>query len=149
MPLIHLFLNNFYDEFLISRTFIFYNTTYRLGAAVILHHIALRIFTKFKAKHSILIKLQVVGLHLDKKRLRWRYALVKFVKCLGTAFFIEHLQNQPLDVFYKKAVLKNFAIFTVKQLCWSHFNKVARVKFCNFNEKRLQHRCFSVNIAKF
>ena len=91
MPLTHLFLNNFYDEFLISRTFIFYNTTYRPGAAVILHNIALRIFTKFKAKHSISIKLQVVGLHLDKKRLLWRYVLVKYVKCFRTAFFIEHL----------------------------------------------------------
>ena len=35
MPLIHLFLNNFYDEFLISRTFISLNTTYRPGAALV------------------------------------------------------------------------------------------------------------------
>ena len=50
MPLIHLFLNNFYDEFLISRTFISLNTTYRPGAALVLHNIALRNFTKFRAK---------------------------------------------------------------------------------------------------
>ena len=45
----------------------------------------------------------------------------------------------------KKAVLKNFAILTRKHLCWNlFFNKVA----ANFIKKRLQHRCFSVNIAK-
>ena len=30
-------------------------------------------------------------------------------------------QKQPPKVFYKKAVLKNFAIFTGKHLCWSLF----------------------------
>ena len=30
-------------------------------------------------------------------------------------------QKQPLGVFYKKAVLKNFAMFTEKHLCWSLF----------------------------
>ena len=53
MPLIHLFLNNLYNEFLIFRTFIFRNTTYRPGAAVVLHNIALRNFTKFTAKHPL------------------------------------------------------------------------------------------------
>ena len=31
----------------------------------------------------------------------------------------------------------------------SLFDKVASRKACNFIEKRLQHRCFHVNIAKF
>ena len=31
----------------------------------------------------------------------------------------------------------------------SLFNKVADPKFYNFIKKRLQHRCFPVNIAKF
>ena len=31
------------------------------------------------------------------------------------------LQKQPPEVFYKEAVLKNFAIFTAKHLCWSLF----------------------------
>ena len=30
-------------------------------------------------------------------------------------------QKHPLKVFYKKAVLKNFVIFTGKHLCWSLF----------------------------
>ena len=39
-------------------------------------------------------------------------------------------------MFFKRGVLKNFAVFTGLQAC-------------NFIKKRLQHRCFSVNIAKF
>ena len=31
------------------------------------------------------------------------------------------LQKQPPEVFYKKAILKNFAILTGKHLCWSLF----------------------------
>ena len=31
----------------------------------------------------------------------------------------------------------------------SLFNKVAGLKACSFIKKRLQHRCFPVNIAKF
>ena len=40
----------------------------------------------------------------------------------------------------RKAVLKNFAIFTGKQLCWGLF-------LIKFMKKRLQHRCFPVKIA--
>ena len=43
--------------------------------------------------------------------------------------------KQPSEVFYKKGVPKNFAVFTGKHLSLS--NKVAG----------LQHKCFSVNIA--
>ena len=31
------------------------------------------------------------------------------------------MQKHPAEVFYKKAVRKNFAIFTGKHLCWSLF----------------------------
>ena len=31
------------------------------------------------------------------------------------------MQKQPREVFYKKAVLENFAILTGKHLCWSFF----------------------------
>ena len=31
----------------------------------------------------------------------------------------------------------------------SLFNKAAALQACNFIKKRLQHRCFPVNIAKF
>ena len=50
------------------------------------------------------------------------------------------MQKQPPKGFYKKAVLKNFAIFTGKYLCWSlllikafaaasNYGKVFREKF--------------------
>ena len=56
---------------------------------------------------------------------------------------LEELQLQPLEMIYKKAVLKNFAMFTGKHLCWNLFlSKVASLK------KRLQHSCFPVNISK-
>ena len=50
----------------------------------------------------------------------------------------EHSQKQSPEVFYKKAALSNFAIFTGKHL-----------KACNFIKKRLQYKCFPVNIADF
>ena len=40
--------------------------------------------------------------------------------------------------FIKKNALKNFTLFSEKQL-----------KACSFIKKRLQHKCFPVNIAKF
>ena len=50
----------------------------------------------------------------------------------------------------KKAVLKDFAIFTKKHLRWILFlNKNAGLQSWNFIKKRLQHRCFPVNVAKF
>ena len=42
-------------------------------------------------------------------------------------------------VFCEKVVLKHFAIFTEKHLCWS----------LQLIEKKVQDRCFPVNIAKF
>ena len=50
----------------------------------------------------------------------------------------------------EKAVLKNFAIYTGKTpVLESSFNRLVGFKTCNFHKKRLQHRCFLVNIAKF
>ena len=52
-------------------------------------------------------------------------------------------------MFYKKAVLKNFAVFAEKHLYWSvFFNKIRGLRPINLLKKRLQHRCFPVNIAK-
>ena len=53
------------------------------------------------------------------------------------------------NVFHKKAVLKNFALFTGKHLCWNLcFNKNAGLQAWSFIKKRLQHRCFLANIEK-
>ena len=53
-------------------------------------------------------------------------------------------------VFYKKGVLRNFAKFTRKHLHQSlFFNKVVRLRPATLYKKRLWHRCFPVNFAKF
>ena len=53
-------------------------------------------------------------------------------------------------MFNEKAALKNFAIFTEKHLPSSLFlNKNVGLQSWNFIKKRLQHRFFPVNIAKF
>ena len=51
------------------------------------------------------------------------------------------------QMFLKIGVLKNFAIFAEKQLCWSLF--LITLQACNVTKKRLQHSCFSVSIANF
>ena len=43
------------------------------------------------------------------------------------------LQKQPPEVFFKKALLKNFAIFPGKHLCWNLFS--IKLQVCNFIKK--------------
>ena len=53
-------------------------------------------------------------------------------------------------VFHKKAVLKNFAIFTGRHLCWNlFFNKNTGLQGPSFIKKRHEPRCFFANIEKF
>ena len=47
----------------------------------------------------------------------------------------------------EKGVLRNFVKFTGKHLCQSLF--LIKFKACTFIKKRLWHRCFPVNFAKF
>ena len=44
-----------------------------------------------------------------------------FIKTHVIFIFLWWNQKQPPEVFHKKAVLKNFATFTGKHLCWSLF----------------------------
>ena len=56
------------------------------------------------------------------------------------------------QLFFKIDVLKNFANFTGKHLCWSFFwiNLKAGPKAAsNFIKNRLRHRCFLVKFANF
>ena len=54
------------------------------------------------------------------------------------------------EVFCKKGVLENFVKFTGKHLCYSlFFNKVAGLSLQFYYKKKLWHRCFPVNFAKF
>ena len=59
--------------------------------------------------------------------------------------------TRPPEVFRKKGVLKNFANFTGKHLCWRLFNIVAGLQPWRPATllKRLRHECFPVKFAKF
>ena len=60
-----------------------------------------------------------------------------------------HFKKQPPEVFYEKAILKNLQYSLQKiPVLESLYNKVAGLKACSVIKKRLQHRCFPVNIAK-
>ena len=75
---------------------------------------------------------------------------VEVVLVSSTLKSFQLCQKQPPEVFYKKRYFKNFGMFTGKNLCWCLFLiKLQALKACNFIKKRLQHKCFSVNIAKF
>ena len=63
--------------------------------------------------------------------------------------WFQNVIKQLINIFYKKALFRNFLIFTGKHSCWSLFLiKLQPVKR-NFIKKRLQLRCFPVNTAKF
>ena len=55
-----------------------------------------------------------------------------------------NVRRSRQEVICKKGVLKNFAKFTGKDLCLSLFFDKRPATF-----KRLWHRCFLVNFAKF
>ena len=58
--------------------------------------------------------------------------------------------NSCLQMISKTGVFKNFAIFTGKKLCWSlFFIKFQDWRLTFLFKKRLQRRCFSVDIASF
>ena len=58
-------------------------------------------------------------------------------------------QKQPSQMFFKIGVLKNLEIFTGKHLCLSFPLIKLQALAWNIIKKRLQHRCFPLNIAKF
>ena len=64
----------------------------------------------------------------------------------GTSVMKELIWSSCLEVFCKKAALKNFAKFTVQHQCQSLFLMLQPWKFI---KKRLQHRFFSLNFRKF
>ena len=56
--------------------------------------------------------------------------------------YIHFTRSNYAKVFSEKGVLKNFAKFTGKHLCWSlFFNKVPSLRSATLLKKRLQHRC--------
>ena len=81
---------------------------------------------------------------------------------IGSKLFCEEVEGHQTDVEYlpfrssrpgvfcKKGVLRKFAKITGKHLCQSlFFNKVVGLRLATLLKKRLWHRCFPVNFAKF
>ena len=63
------------------------------------------------------------------------------------------VRNSHQRCSVKKAALTNSTIFHIyiyrkTPVLESLFEKIARLMACNFIKKRLQHRCFPVNMAK-
>ena len=59
------------------------------------------------------------------------------------------VKKLPLEVFYKKAVLKLLQYSQETPVLESLFNKVAGLRPASLSKKRLWHRCFPVNFLKF
>ena len=76
----------------------------------------------------------------------WKNQLPKH-GCLPELFFQKH----PPELFYKKGVLNNFAKFTGRHLWQSlFFKKVTGLRPASLLiQKKIWHRCFPVNSAKF
>ena len=72
-------------------------------------------------------------------------------KCLPALITLwSRVRSSQQRCSMKKGVLRNFTKFTGKHLCLSlSFNKVAGLKPATLLKKRLWHRCFPVNFAKF
>ena len=67
--------------------------------------------------------------------------------CPNTEFFLVRSSHRRCSI---KKVFLEFSLYSQENTCVeSCFNKVAGLKACDFIKKRLQHRCFSVNIARF
>ena len=65
------------------------------------------------------------------------------------SIFLTAIRSSRPGVFCNKCVYRNFTKFIGNHLCQSiFFNKVQGLA-CNFNKKRLCHRCFPVNFVKF
>ena len=75
-------------------------------------------------------------LYLNEKKMLMRYCSVCY-------------RSSP-EVFCKKGVLTNFTKFTGENLCQSLlFNKVAALRSATLLKKRLWHKCFPLNFARF
>ena len=94
----------------------------------------------------------------EKDDIHPRFILDSSFFCWNAAFIdtLERAQEAVTgDILQEKIFFRHFAKFTVKDLCQSFFFKKARLKACNFIrptnllKKKLWHRCFRVNFAKF
>ena len=73
---------------------------------------------------------------------------VNIAKFLRTAFLQNTSRSSRLQIFLKIGILKSFANFTGKHLCWSLFLKNLQAEGLQLHEKRLQLRYFPLKFAK-
>ena len=69
-----------------------------------------------------------------------------------TSYFqqVQEIQKQPSEVLYKESFSQKFRnIHRNTPVSESLFDIVVDLEACNFIKKRLQDRCFSVNIMEF
>ena len=99
-----------------------------------------------KFHHRCLTKSEYI-FHKNNQYLK---RLLTIQQTVNYAVYLNLHSSSCTQMFFKIDVLKNFAMFVGKHLCWSFFfNNVAGPQGCNFIKKRLRHRCFPVNVAKF
>ena len=94
--------------------------------------------------------------NLMKQNLMWsdkfkiltpKWQLLKILSNLK--YYCQIIRSSRPELFCKKVVLKNFAKFTEKHLCWSLFSsKVADVRPATLLKNKLRHRYFHLNFAK-
>ena len=110
------------------------------------------IFDRHKGRHIFTLKL------LDAMQRKMFWKRVEHLPdrardiCNQVQKAIATLQQQkhPPEVFYKKSVLENLVKFTGKNLCQSlFFDKFAGLRPETLLKKRLWHKCFPVNFAKY
>ena len=74
---------------------------------------------------------------------------VNIAKFLRTGFFYRTSPEAVVcKTFLKIDILKSFAKFIGKHLCWSLFLKNLQAEALQLHKKRLQHRCFPVKFSK-
>ena len=79
----------------------------------------------------------------------WKFTVNVISADLSVSLRWFEVKSSHSQLFFKIGILKNFAIFTGKQLCLCLFLIKLQPWSYNFIKKRLQYRCFPVNIAKF
>ena len=105
-------------------------------------------------KISLLAKLANSQSNLFFKRAFPKMKTLNFISYIVDNSVFDHLlpylkQNLKKRCSMKKGVPKNFPKFTEKHLCQSlHFNKAVGLRTSTL-KRRLWHRCFPLNFAKF
>ena len=85
--------------------------------------------------------------HVRFCRISQRYRANVFSS--GEFGYLDQSRSSHQGCCIKNTAHKSFAIFIGKHMLETLFNKATGLQACNFMKKRLEYRCFPVNIAKF